>query len=232
VEPEDIFQLYLIGHGSYDGYEYRFNIPGPDFSAEELSEWLEGFVSKRQVIVNMTSASGATIIPLRKKGRALITSTAAGQERNFSVFGRYFVAAVQDDAADADKNQAISLLEAYRYATREVARYYESMKRLATEHPTIEDLGDSTGAREATPETGQGLRAAAIVVRQLGETSTYTDTPQIRRLRARKRTAEEAIEQLKYAKASMETGEYFQKLEQWLVNLAQIQARLDELDGQ
>ncbi len=232
VKPEDIFQLYLIGHGSYDGYEYRFNIPGPDFSAEELGGWLQGISSERQLIVNMTSASGAAIIPLRKKGRALITSTAAGQERNFSVFARYFVAAVQDDASDADKNQAISSLEAYRYATREVARYYESMKRLATEHATIEDLGDSDGAREATPETGQGLLAAAIVVRRLGQARASADTPQIRRLRARKLTAEEAIEQLKYAKASMETGEYFQKLEQLLVNLAQIQARLDELEGQ
>ena len=32
AKPEDDFVLILIGHGSYDGVEYKFNLVGPDVS--------------------------------------------------------------------------------------------------------------------------------------------------------------------------------------------------------
>ena len=59
--PEDTLQLFLIGHGSDDGYDYRFNLPGPDITALRLSELLERFRTTRQVVVNMTSSSGASL---------------------------------------------------------------------------------------------------------------------------------------------------------------------------
>src|ERR1700674_2197288 len=34
---DDEFTLILIGHGSYDGEEYKFNLPGPDISGDELA---------------------------------------------------------------------------------------------------------------------------------------------------------------------------------------------------
>lgn len=228
--PQDVFQLFLLGHGSYDDYDYRFNIPGPDLTADQFSELLGRIPCERQLVVNMTSASGGSLKSLRRKGRVVITSTTAGRERNFSVFARYFVAALQDLAADADKNQEISALEAYRYASREVARYYETQKRLATEHPLLEDRGDSEGAREATPESGQGLLAAALVVRRLGGGQPALDTPETRDLRAKKRGVEEAIERLKYSKASLDTQEYYQQLEKLLLELSQLQERLDTLE--
>src|SRR5947209_3227513 len=36
ARPTDALVLTLIGHGSYDGSDYKFNIPGPDISAIEL----------------------------------------------------------------------------------------------------------------------------------------------------------------------------------------------------
>ena len=36
ARPEDDFVLILIGHGSFDGVEYKFNLVGPDMSAAEL----------------------------------------------------------------------------------------------------------------------------------------------------------------------------------------------------
>jgi hypothetical protein len=227
MTPQDVFQLFLVGHGSYDDFDYRFNIPGPDLTAAQFAEMLSRIRCERQAIFNMTSASGAALPVLRKKGRVVITATSAGQERNFSVFARYFVAALQDSAADADKNDGISALEAFRYAAREVARYYETQKRLATEHPLIEDKGDGDGVREASPDNGEGLLASAIVVRRLGSQQNALDTPEVRQLRARKRQAEEAVEQLKYQKASMDSAEYIDKLEKLLVELAQVQRQLD-----
>src|SRR3972149_11089225 len=152
MEGAEHFQLFLIGHGSYDDYDYRFNIPGPDLTEAQFAEMLSRVPCERQVVVNMTSASGASLAAWRQKGRIVIASTSAGQERNFSVFARYFVAALQEPAADANKNDSISALEAFRYATQEVTRYYESQKRLATEHHLIEDRGEGDGVREARPQ--------------------------------------------------------------------------------
>jgi hypothetical protein len=232
LQPQDVFELFLIGHGSYDGYEYRFNIPGADLTAAQFAELLGRIRCERQLVVNMTSASGASVTPLQRKGRVVIASTTAGQERNFSVFARYFVAAVQDAASDADKNEEISALEAFRYATREVARYYEGQKRLATEHALIQDRGEGEGAREATPENGQGLLAGALGVRRLGAQQSAVDTPEVREARAQKRQIEESIERLKYNKASMDTEQYYEQLERLLVQLSQLQQRLDSLEKQ
>jgi len=230
MKPQDVFQFFLVGHGSYDDYDYRFNIPGPDLTAAQIAEMLASIQCERQVVVNMTSASGASLPLFQKKGRIVITSTSAGQERNFSVFGRYFVAALQEPAADSDKNDSISALEAFRYAASEVGRYYETQKRLATEHPLIEDLGTGDGAREASADNGEGLLAAAMVLRRMGSQEAVLDTPEARQLRVRKRQAEEAIEQLKYRKASMDTEQYMQQLEKLLVELAQVQQQLDSLE--
>ena len=230
MRAQDVFQLFLIGHGSYDGYDYRFDIPGRDLTASQWNELLGRIRAERQVVVNMTSSSGASLLPWRQKGRVVIAATSSGRERNFSVFPRYFAEALQNPASDADKNQAISALEAFRYATREVARYYESLKRLATEHALLEDTGEGEGVREASPDNGQGLLAASIDLRRLGGSSAMAETPEIRELRAQKRQLEEAIERLKYRKASMNTEEYQEQLEKLLLELAKTQQRLDELE--
>jgi hypothetical protein len=230
MTAQDAFQLYLIGHGSYDEFDYKFNIPGPDLTAAQFAELLNSIKCERQMVVTMTSASGAALDLWKKPGRVVITSTSAGQERNFSVFARYFVAALQETTADTDKNGAVSALEAFRYATGELTRYYESQKRLATEHPMIEDKGDGEGVREATPENGQGLLAAATTVRRFAEQQDSLDTPEARQLRARKRQIEEQIERLKYQKASMPTEAYMEQLERLLLDLAQVQQSLDTME--
>jgi len=229
IRTQDVFQLFLIGHGSYDGYDYRLDIPGPDLTGSQWGELLNRIPAERQLVVNTSSSSGASMDSFRRNGRVVIVSTSAGQERNFSVFARYFVAALQDLSSDTDKNQEISALEAYRYATREVARYYEDQKRLATEHALLEDRGEGEGVRDPNPANGQGVRAAALTIMRLGSQSTGPDTPEARELRATKRALEEAIEALKYRKASMDTEEYNQQLEELLVELSQTQARLDAL---
>ena len=230
VTPEDSFQLFLIGHGSFDEYDYRFNIPGPDIRAAELADLMGRIRAERQLVVNMTSSSGASLAPLRKKGRIVITATSAGMERNFSEFPRYFIAALQDPAADADKNQEISALEAYRYATREVARYYQQATRIATEHAMMEDRGEGEGVRDPGAENGEGLMASAMVLVRLGSAESPADTPELRGLRAEKRSVEEQIEALKYKKASMKAEEYSAELEKLLLQLSKVQQQLDDLE--
>ena len=75
ARPEDDFVLMLIGHGSFDGTEYKFNLVGPDISGAELGALCDKIPSKRQLIVNTTSASGGSIAALEKPGRAVIAAT-------------------------------------------------------------------------------------------------------------------------------------------------------------
>jgi len=230
IEPQDAFQVFLIGHGSFDEYDYRFNLPGPDLTATRLNELLARIRAERQLVVNMTSSSGASLKTLRRKGRVVITATSAGMERNFTSFPRYFIEALRDPAADADKNQEISVLEAFRYTSREVARNYESSKRLATEHALLDDRGDAEGAREPGPQNGEGLLAESSVLVRLGDEHAAADTPESRKLRAGKRTLEEQIEALRYRKASMTSDEYSAQLETLLIQLAKVQQLLDDLE--
>ena len=60
LTAEDQLVLTLIGHGSFDGSLYRFNLPGPDLTDTDLAQWLEP-VKGQVLIVNATSASGAAL---------------------------------------------------------------------------------------------------------------------------------------------------------------------------
>ena len=114
AKPDDAFTLILIGHGSYDGEEYKFNLPGPDISGDELAVLCNRIPTKRQLIVNTTSTSGGSIGSLQRTGRIVIAATKAGTEKNATVFARYWVEALRDPSADVDKNEALTALEAFQ----------------------------------------------------------------------------------------------------------------------
>src|SRR6266481_4103668 len=168
AKAEDEFTLVLIGHGSYDGEVYKFNLPGPDISGEDLAILCDRIPAKRQLIVNTTSASGGSVGALQKAGRIVVAATKTGTEKNATVFARYWVDALRDGSADVDKNEAISALEAFQYADRKTASFYETQKRLATEHAMIEDTGKKEGVRAASTENGEGLLANNFVLLRLG----------------------------------------------------------------
>ena len=108
AKPDDALVLMLIGHGTFDGADYKFNLPGPDLTGAELASLLDHVPATRQLVVNMTSASGGSIESLRKPNRVVITATKTGTEKNATVFARYWVEALRDPAADTDKNETIS----------------------------------------------------------------------------------------------------------------------------
>src|SRR5215813_1321773 len=134
AKADDDFALILIGHGSFDGIEYKFNLPGPDLTATEIAAICDHVASRRQLIVNTTSASGGAMQALEKPGRAVIAATKSGTEKNATVFARYWVDALEDPSTDADKGDSVSAMEAFLYATKKTAAFYDAEKRLATEH--------------------------------------------------------------------------------------------------
>jgi hypothetical protein len=228
AKPDDALVLMLIGHGTFDGTEYKFNILGPDITGAELGMLLDKIPATRQLVVNMTSSSGGSIAFLQKKPRIVITATKAGTEKNATVFARYWAEALREPAADADKNETVSALEAFHYAQRKTTEFFDSQKRLATEHSVLEDLGKGEGERAPSAENGEGKLAATFPVVRLGANAAVARDPNKRPLLEKKEQIEEAIDKLKYEKAAMPEQEYKQQLTTLLVELAKTQEALDQ----
>jgi hypothetical protein len=228
AKPGDGLVVMLIGHGSFDGLEYKFNLPGPDITATELAALLDKVPSTRQLVVNMTSCSGGSIEFLRKVNRVVITATKTGTEKNATVFARYWAEALRDPAADTDKNESVSALEAFHFAQRKTTEFFETQKRLATEHSVIEDTGKGEGERTPSPENGVGKLAALFPVVRLGANAAAARDPAMRPLLEKKEQIEQAIDKLKYDKAAVDPADYKKQLTQLLLELAKIQEALDK----
>lgn len=228
AKPQDALVVMLIGHGTYDGADYKINLPGPDLSAIELASLLDRVPSTRQLVVNMTSSSGGSIDALRKENRVIVTATKTGTEKNATVFARYWVEALNDPAADTDKNETVSALEAFRYADQKTARFYETQKRIATEHAMLEDTGKGEGVRAPSPENGEGMLASAFPLLRLGANATAAANPQKLKLLSQKEDLEQQIDRLKYQKAAMPSEEYKKQLGVLLLQLAKTQEELDQ----
>lgn len=228
AQADDDFVLILIGHGSFDGVEYKFNLVGPDVSGPELAKLCDHIPAKRQLIVNTTSSSGGSITALQRPGRAVITATKTGTEKNATVFARYWVEALQDPTADTDKNEALTAMELFEYADRKTAEFYESQKRLATEHAVFEDAGKKDPVRAPSTESGEGRLLSNFTVLRIGEAQKAANDPAKRELLAKKEELEEKIDTLKYQKAAMPEDDYKKQLTDTLVELAKTQEELDK----
>ena len=210
AKPQDAFVLMLIGHGTYDG-EYKFNLPGPDISATELAALLNKIPASRQLVVNMTSCSGGSLDALKNTNRLVITATKTGTEKNATVFARFWVEALRDPTTDVDKNSSISALEAFQYADRKTKAFYEEQKRIATEHPTLQDNN----------------KAGAFPLMRLTAATTVTD-PAKQALQTKRDEIESQIDQLKYQKALLPADPYKSQLNKLLLELAKIQEEIDK----
>jgi len=227
AKPDDRLVVMLIGHGTDDGVDYKFNIPGPDLTAADLAALLDRVPAARQCVAIMTSSSGGAITLLRRPNRIVITATKTGTEKNAAIFARYWAEALRDPAADTDKNDAVSALEAFRYAQRKVTESFDSAKRLTTEHSLLEDTGKGDGERNPSPENGEGKLAATFTLVRLGANADAARDPAKRALFAKKEELELAIDQLKYEKAEMDAGNYRKRLTLLLIELAKTQEALD-----
>src|SRR4051812_41211601 len=228
AKSNDALVVMLVGHGTFDGQDYKFNLQGPDLTAAELSALLDKVPAQRQLVVNTTSCSGGSIEQLHRPTRIVIAATKTGTEKNATQFARYWAEALREPAADTDKNEAVSALEAFRYASQKTKEFFETQKRLETEHSVIEDTGKGSGERTATAENGQGKLAGAFSVVRLGANAAAARDPNKRPLLEKKEQIEQAIEKLKFDKATIPAAQYKQQLTQLLLELAKVQEALDQ----
>jgi hypothetical protein len=214
TKPTDSLAVVLVGHGSYDGEAYKINLPGPDIDGKAFLELLAAVPARSQLIVNTTSASGATLEEWAGDGRTLITATRSGFERNVTRFAEKWTKALADGSADINKNGVITAQEAFDYASREVEDSFKTAGTLATEHPQIKGNG-----------------AARFMVARLASAPAPT-TPALTALDREKTALEEQIEALRLRRSSMQNDAYLNELQALLVKLADVQSKIDEAQRQ
>jgi len=226
-KPEDTLVVTLIGHGNFDGQDYKFNIAGADLTAVELAEWMDRVPAQKQALVNTTSCSGAAIDMLRRDNRVIVTATKSATERLATQFARFWVEAMRNPEADTDKNEVVSVLEAYRFADKKTVAFYESQKRLATEHAMLEDTGKGSGVRAPGPDNGHGLLAGQTPLVRFGQLQQAAKSPEKQALLKKREEIEAKIEKLKYEKAAISVSDYRKQLGVLLLELAKVQEEID-----
>ena len=223
--------LVLIGHGTYDRREARFNLRGPDITDQELAQWL--LACKRPLaVLNCFSSSAPFLNRLSAPGRVIITATQSGNEMNYSRFAEHLSAAIADPAADLDKDGQTSLLEAFLAASHRVDEFYKADGRLVTEHALLEDNGDALGIPaswfsgvRATKAAKDGAPLDGARAHQWHLLLSATEQAVPPELRARRDELELKIEALRGKKALLAEEEYYAQLEDLLLQLARVYAQ-------
>jgi hypothetical protein len=208
MRAADAAVVILIGHGSFDGEQYRFNIAGPDLTGADLAQHFDALPAKRQLLIATTSASGAVAEAWRGEERLVITATRSGTERNATRFGEFCAEAFTSGEADTDKSGDLSARELFDFVTRKVTDSYRDDGALATEHARLE-------GRFAEAFVVMPLRAAATV-----DAATA-------KLLEQRAALEREIATVRARREAMKSDEYLDLLEPLMRQLAELQQRID-----
>jgi hypothetical protein len=214
LRSDDEVMIVLIGHGSFDGEEYRFNLPGPDLTGTELVQLIDALPPRRQLVLNASSASGAVAERWQRDGRVIITATKSGGEKTATRFAQHWVQAVSAPDADVNKDEIVTAAEAFEFAARHVEEGFKTDVSLATEHARLE-----------------GKTAGSFVVARFGAASTLTADPQLNAMLGQRTKVESDLDAVKARRTSLEETTYYDELESVLVRLAVLQRQIDARHG-
>jgi hypothetical protein len=232
----DVLLVMLIGHGNGDGTTSKFAIPGPDITANDFARVLDGIGGPTIAVVNAASASGGFVAALSGPKRVIVTATKSDMERNETRFATYFIQAYSSDVADTDKDGRVSVLEAFDYARREVARAYDSEHHLLTEHAQLDDNGDKKGTAAPDAKSADGSLARRVFLGgKAGSVAAAahaaSNDPRVAALEREKDSIETKLDSLRRRKASMDSTAYEKALEDLLVQLAEKNKAIRDATG-
>jgi hypothetical protein len=219
MRADDLLFTLFIGHGTFDGVDAKFNLPGPDMEAAEWAALLNPLPG-HLVVVNTTAASFPFLERLAAPRRIVITATGAEPQRFDTVFPEYFIAALRDEAADIDKNGRISIWEAFAAAAGGVRRHYQQRGQLSTERALLDDNGDGIG-REAAAQGADGALASRTYLGAAMPGAPPTDEVLVDLLQRQASLAAE-IEELQLKKVFMSPEEYAREFERAMLALARV----------
>ena len=231
ASADDAVYVVLIGHGSFDGQTARFNLPGPDMNAADFNALVKRLPAKQLVFVNTSSSSGPFVEALSAPGRTIITATRNGAEQFATLFGGFFVDAFTSAEADQDKNQRVTMLEAFRFAKAGVTRAYEQEGLLATEHAMLDDNGDREGSQDPSATGADGKLAASLSLGSVADAAPLPEDPKLRVLYVERRDLERRVESLRLLKDSMPPAKYTAELERLVTDLALKTREIRTIEG-
>jgi hypothetical protein len=225
-EGREAVWVVLVGHGTFDGKEARFNLRGPDVTATAFAEWLKPF-HRPVVFIDTSAASAPFLNKLSATNRVIITATRSGSEQNFTRFGSFLAEALTDRQSDLDKDGQVSLLEAFLTASARVSEFYRTEGRLATEHALLDDDGDGRGTpadwfRGIRPTKKPQGNASVDGARahQLHLVLSQAEQAILPDVRAKRDALELEIGRLRENKSQHPNEKYYDELENILLRLA------------
>jgi hypothetical protein len=216
---DDLLFVLLVGHGTFDGQDAKFNLVGRDLEATEWSSLLKPLPG-RVVIVNTASASFPFLERLAGPRRVIVSATDSAAQRFDTVFPEYFVKAFADDAADIDKNGRVSVWEAFAAAASGVRRHYQQRGQLSTERSLLDDNGDGVG-REAAGSGDDGSLASRTYLEEPVPGAPPTDEVLLQLLHKRA-SLEAEVEELRIKRAFLPNAEYEKEFERLMIELARV----------
>ena len=224
MTKDDQLLVLLIGHGTtLDGDEAKFNLVGPDLSAGQWADLLRPLPG-RLVFVNTTGASFPFLRKLAARGHVVLTATDAAAQQFETVFPEFFIKAFDDAAADLDRNNRVSIWEAFTYASAGVRQWFEQKGQLPTERPLLDDTGTGIGREAQSPGT-DGAIARVTYLEPDVALALPADTA-LAGLMRRRADLETLLEELKARKESTPPDQYDADLEKILVEIARLSAQI------
>ena len=218
LQPDGLAMIVLIGHGTLDGPDAKFNLVGPDLDAHEWAQLLDKLPG-RLIFVNTSGSSYPFLKELSGPNRVVITATDSGVQRFDTVFPQFFAAAFDEESADTDKNGRISIWEAFAYASHGVEQWYDERGQLPTEHAVIDDNGERAGKEAQVPGADGGVARTVFLD---PDPADATNDAVLAQLQQRKAAIEADIDALKRRKDSMPAAEYDAEFEKLAVELARV----------
>lgn len=222
VTKDDLIFFVMLGHGTYDGDVAKFNLVGPDMTAKDWNDLLNG-LQARVVLVNTTAASFPFLESLTQKGRVVITATDSAAQKYATVFPEYFVKAITEASTDLDKNGRTSVYEVFQSASAAVKQHYEQRGQLTTERALLDDNGDGRGREAAAEGPDGGLARLAYFDNEVAAASS---NPELASLIKRRQALEQQAEEHKGLKGVMPDAEWNAQFEKLMLELAQVSAEI------
>jgi hypothetical protein len=222
LAADDTLLVVLLGHGTIDGAEAKFNLVGPDLTVTEWRSLLDP-IAGRLIVVNTTESSFPFVEQLSRQGRIVITATDGVSQRFATAFPEYFVRAVRDPGSDLDKDGRVSVWELFTATSSAVKVHYERRGQLSTERAILDDDGDRIGHEAPTPGDDGNLARRTYLAPDPG---TTTGDAALAALYRERDALQQQLEELRMRQVLLPEQQYEAELEKLLVQLARVAGEL------
>jgi hypothetical protein len=156
--------IILQGHANSIPGGVVFNLPGPDISAREIAEALEGAAPETPLVIfAATAASEHYLRPLAAPGRIVVTANSPGDPENQTDFPLALTAALEAKTTDADRDGLVTVTELFKACHAQIEAMAAKGGHMIREHSQMDGNGDGRGTRrpaiiDAEPASKTGLR--------------------------------------------------------------------------